>query len=126
MLITGASAGIGYSTAIAFAAASPHDLKLILTARRLERLEECAEEINNVAGPGVKVLARQLDITDRSQVEDCIKGLPDEFKNIDILVNNASVIAMKLSFQMLMNACTEEPGEVAPARHTLTPKTSSS
>ena len=89
VLITGASAGIGYSTAIEFAKASPKNLKIILTARRLDRLDECAEQIDRVTGSGVKVLTRQLDVADAEQVNHCIGNLPSEFKEIDILVNNA-------------------------------------
>ena len=89
VLITGASAGIGYSTAIEFAKASPKNLKIIVTARRLDRLEECARDISSITGSGVKVLARQLDVANAKEVNDCIQSLPKEFSEIDILVNNA-------------------------------------
>ncbi len=82
VLITGASAGIGEATARKFSQAGA---KVIMTARRLERLEKLKNEL---PGP---VLAIELDVRDRGAVEKAIAGLPDEWKAIDILVNNAGL-----------------------------------
>jgi len=89
VLITGASSGIGKSTALEFARTSPEDLKLVLTARRIDSLNQLAEEINSEVGNGVKVLPVQLDISKPDQVHGFVSRLPDGFQQIDVLVNNA-------------------------------------
>jgi 3-hydroxy acid dehydrogenase/malonic semialdehyde reductase len=89
ILITGASSGIGKSTAFEFARTSLENLKLILTARRIDSLKKLAEDINKEFGSGVKVLPVQLDISKPDQVQGFVSRLPDEFQHIDVLVNNA-------------------------------------
>jgi 3-hydroxy acid dehydrogenase/malonic semialdehyde reductase len=89
VLVTGASSGIGKSTAIEFARTSSENIKLILTARRIDSLKELAEAINKESGSGVKVLAVQLDISKPDQVQGFVSRLPEEFQHIDVLVNNA-------------------------------------
>jgi 3-hydroxy acid dehydrogenase/malonic semialdehyde reductase len=91
VLITGASSGIGKSTALEFARTSPENLKLILTARRIDSLNQLAEDINKKFGGGVKVLAVQLDISKPDQVHGFVSRLPGDFQHIDVLVNNACV-----------------------------------
>src|SRR5271155_2811428 len=56
IIITGASSGIGKSTALEFARTSPKNLKLVLAARRVDKLKEIAEQIKTEVGDGVKVL----------------------------------------------------------------------
>ena len=89
IVITGASSGIGKSTAIEFARTSPKNLKLILTARRIDTLKEVAEEIKKEVGDGVKVLPFKLDVSKPEEVRGFIGSLPAEFRDIDVLVNNA-------------------------------------
>lgn len=89
IVITGASSGIGRSCAMEFAKTSPDDLKLILTARRADVLKEVAEEINKEVGKGVKVLPVQLDVSNPDDIRQFVGKLPEEFKDIDVLVNNA-------------------------------------
>ena len=89
VLVTGASSGIGRSTALEFARTCPHDLKLILTARRLDNLKQLAEDINKEVGSGVQVLPVQLDISKPDEVHGFVDRLPVEFQQIDVLVNNA-------------------------------------
>lgn len=89
ILITGASSGIGRSTAFEFARTCPTNLKLILTARRIESLRQIATEITNEFGDGVKVLPVQLDVSDADQVRSFVGRLPAEFGDINVLVNNA-------------------------------------
>ncbi len=89
VLITGASSGIGRSCALEFARAAPQDLKLVLTARREDRLKELAEEIRKEVGEGVKVWTAGLDVADKEAVRGFVGGLPEEFKGVDVLVNNA-------------------------------------
>ena len=89
VLVTGASSGIGKSTALGFARTCPQDLKLILTARRLDNLKQLASEINKKVGSGVQILPVQLDISKPSEVNGFISRLPADFQQIDVLVNNA-------------------------------------
>jgi 3-hydroxy acid dehydrogenase/malonic semialdehyde reductase len=88
IVITGASSGIGRSTAVEFAKTQPDDLKLILTARREDTLKEVAKEIESFA-KGVKVLPVKLDVSNIAEVEAFVGKLPEEFKDVDVLVNNA-------------------------------------
>jgi serine 3-dehydrogenase len=85
VLITGASAGIGAACARAFAA---EGARLILCARRAGRLEEQAEKLR---GAGADVLLLELDVRDHAAVAERIGGLPAEWREIDVLVNNAGL-----------------------------------
>ncbi|CAI4213005.1 unnamed protein product [Parascedosporium putredinis] len=89
VVITGASSGIGRSTAFEFARASPLGLKLILAARRIEALHEIASSIKREVGDGVKILPVKLDVASSEDVRQFVPNLPEEFRNIDILINNA-------------------------------------
>ncbi len=82
VFITGASSGIGEATAKAFAA---EGAKLILTARRKDRLDTLAASL------GVPCLTIKLDVTDRKAIEAAVQGLPAEWQAIDVLVNNAGL-----------------------------------
>jgi NADP-dependent 3-hydroxy acid dehydrogenase YdfG len=86
ILITGASSGIGAACAKVFAR---ENARLILAARRLDRLQENAQELHKLYGLEIHLL--QLDVCDRSAVESAINNLPPEWSNIDILVNNAGL-----------------------------------
>lgn len=74
-----------------FARTSPANLKLILTARRIDTLKQVAEEITKEVGEEVKILPVQLDISQPDEVRSFVRKLPTEFKEIDVLVNNAYV-----------------------------------
>ena len=89
IVVTGASSGIGRSTAMEFARTVPRNLRLILTARRIDTLNEIAAEINKEVGEGVKVLPVKLDVSKPEEVRTFVGGLPEEFREIDVLVNNA-------------------------------------
>ena len=89
VLITGASSGIGRSTALEFARTSPNDLKLVLAARRLESLERLASKITGQFGQGVKILPVRLDVSEPAEIKGFLDRLPADFREIDILVNNA-------------------------------------
>lgn len=86
VLITGASSGIGGACARAFAGAGA---RLILVARRGPRLEALREDIE---GAGTApVLTRVVDVRERMAVERCVRELPEEWRDISILVNNAGL-----------------------------------
>jgi len=89
ILITGASSGIGRSTAVEFARTAPKSLRLILTARRIDTLKEVAAEIQKDVGDGVQVLPVQLDVSSPDEVRSFVGNLPEEWREIDVLVNNA-------------------------------------
>ena len=92
ILITGASSGIGKSTALEFARTSPSSLRLILTARRMDALKQVASDIEKEVGSGVQVLPVQLDISKPSEVNSFIPNLPKEWQDIHVLVNNAGLV----------------------------------
>lgn len=92
ILITGASSGIGRSCAFEFARTAPKDLKLVLTARRADRLAEIAAQIREEVGEGVQVLPVALDVSDPKAVRGFVAGLPEGWREVDVLVNNAYVL----------------------------------
>ena len=63
-------------------------MKLIVTARRVNVLEEIKKEIEEKY-KGTKVYPVKLDVSNPDEVRGFVKGLPQEVQNIDILVNNA-------------------------------------
>lgn len=82
VFITGASSGIGEACARAFAA---EGARLLLAARRVEPLRELAAEL------GVESHTISLDVRDRDAVLAAVAALPDEWSEIDVLVNNAGL-----------------------------------
>ncbi|ALA25433.1 short-chain dehydrogenase [Piscirickettsia salmonis] len=86
ILITGASSGIGQACAEQFAA---QGAKLILTARRFDRLNDLATTLHHKYG--TKTLPLELDVRDKQHVNHTIKSLPTEWQSIDILINNAGL-----------------------------------
>ncbi|KAJ2784850.1 hypothetical protein H4R18_000884 [Coemansia javaensis] len=84
-LITGASAGIGEACAYQFAAAGAN---VVLTARRLERLERVRDRIGE-QWPAVQVHIAALDVCDRAAVDRVVAGIPAALGGVDVLVNNA-------------------------------------
>lgn len=85
VLITGASSGIGAACTKIFADAGA---KLILAARRLEKLQQLVETLP-VTSDQIHLV--QLDVRDRLAVESAISNLPPLWSNIDILINNAGL-----------------------------------
>lgn len=93
-LITGATAGIGKCTAIEFA---KNGYNLIITGRRQERLTELKEELTKAYSVNIHCLC--FDVRDEKQVDTAINNLPADFKQIDVLVNNAGLAAGLASIQ---------------------------
>lgn len=87
-LITGATAGIGHETAFLLA---QNNYNLILTGRRKERLESIKKELESNFNCKVQIL--NFDIRKRAEVENALWSLPDEWKSIDVLINNAGLAA---------------------------------
>lgn len=81
-LITGATSGIGEATAYEFA---KHGIHLILCGRRLKRLTTLKETLERLT----EVHILNFDVRDKVETFKAIKSLPERFKNIDILINNA-------------------------------------
>lgn len=80
--ITGATSGIGKSTAILFALKG---INLVLCGRREERLEALRKELSKE----VDVHILKFDVRDKEAVMEAVESLPNSFSQIDILINNA-------------------------------------
>lgn len=80
ILITGASSGIGKATAELFA---KNGARLILCGRRQERLDQLKDSLNT------EVHLLNFDVRDRTAVFKAIESLPSQWKQIDVLINNA-------------------------------------
>ena len=85
VLITGATSGIGLACARKFA---ENGDGLILTGRNESRLAEIRKELTD---KGIDVLTLTFDVRNREQAEKCLCGLPVEWQQIDVLVNNAGL-----------------------------------
>jgi len=86
VLITGASAGIGAATAMAFAS---EGARLLLAARRASKLAEVASSALERGAAAVHSI--HLDVCNRSAVQQAIDELPPEWAEIEVLVNNAGL-----------------------------------
>ena len=85
-IITGASAGIGEAAAIRFAQGG---YNLVITGRRAAKLEAFRKQLEE--SYAVKVLALSFDVRNFDEVERYFSQLPDEWRDIDVLVNNAGL-----------------------------------
>jgi len=90
IIITGASSGIGEATAVRLA---QEGHKIVLAARREEKLNELREKIS---GDSNYILIVKTDVTKREEIANLIKETIDKFNRIDVLINNAGL--MPLSF----------------------------
>jgi short-subunit dehydrogenase len=94
VIVTGASSGIGEATARQF---GREGAKLVIAARRVDRLETLAQEISATLAPGAsagvnsgaETLVVQADLSKLEEIESLIKQTLDKFGRIDVLVNNA-------------------------------------
>jgi NADP-dependent 3-hydroxy acid dehydrogenase YdfG len=86
VVITGASSGLGESTARHLAKLGA---TVVLGARRKDRLDAI---VKNIQADGAKALAISTDVTDRVQVEALVQQAVDTYGKIDVLVNNAGIM----------------------------------
>jgi len=86
-VVTGASSGIGEACAWRLA---QENVKLVLVARRIERLERLQRDIRR-EWPTTQVHLVVMDVRDTEQVKTFLEDLPEEFRQIDILINNAGL-----------------------------------
>jgi NADP-dependent 3-hydroxy acid dehydrogenase YdfG len=87
-LVTGASSGIGEATARALAA---QGAAVALAARRKDRLDALAKEIEDAGG---RALAVECDVTDREQAKALVARTVEELGRVDTVVNNAGVMLL--------------------------------
>jgi len=86
VVITGASSGIGESTAKLLA---EQGAKVVLGARRSNRIDAVVQEISASGG---KAIGFATDVTKRAEVEALIQGAVDGFGRVDVLLNNAGIM----------------------------------
>lgn len=82
ILITGATSGIGKASAELLASLG---FRLILTGRRKDRLVELKDNLSHLA----KIHILNFDVRDKDAISKLIEGLPKDFREIDVLINNA-------------------------------------
>lgn len=88
ILITGATSGFGEASAHLFA---KHNWNVIITGRRKERLDRLEQELKSTYNVGV--LSLNFDVRNVAEVKNAIAALPNNWKNIDVLLNNAGLAA---------------------------------
>jgi 3-hydroxy acid dehydrogenase / malonic semialdehyde reductase len=88
ILITGASSGIG--EACLRVLAKENKYRFLICARRIDKLTALKDELIN-ENPSIEIYTFTLDVRDQKQVLDIFEKLPEEWKNIDILINNAGL-----------------------------------
>ena len=86
VLITGASSGIGEGCARKFAS---EGARLILNARSIDKLDALAKELKEKYGTDIYIMP--FDVRDRDAASSALQSLPEEWKAIDILINNAGL-----------------------------------
>lgn len=86
VFITGATSGFGEACARIFAS---NGYRLIVTGRRVERLEQLKNELHSLHASEVHLLV--FDVQQKQQVFDAVNSLPNEWQQIDVLINNAGL-----------------------------------
>jgi NADP-dependent 3-hydroxy acid dehydrogenase YdfG len=90
IVITGASSGMGEATARELA---KQGAAVVLGARRLERIQALADELNTQGG---RAIAVQTDVTDKAQVKALVDAAVQHYGRIDVLLNNAGLMQLAL------------------------------
>ena len=85
-MITGATSGFGKAIAVRFA---KNGFNIIVTGRRKERIDKL--EVELLTYGKIKVLSLNFDVRNQNEVSSVIDSIPDEWKAIDILINNAGL-----------------------------------
>ncbi|MEO8610550.1 MAG: SDR family NAD(P)-dependent oxidoreductase [Chloroflexota bacterium] len=88
VLITGASSGIGFATALAFA---KRGTQVVATARRADRLSTLADAVNALPTPHGDILPIAADVTDAAAMNQAVAQAVDKFGRLDILIANAGL-----------------------------------
>ncbi len=88
VLITGASSGIGEACALQLA--STHQFRLLLCARRIEKLDALKNKLLKTY-PELDIHTFKLDVRNSEEVEITLKNLPEDWKQVDVLINNAGL-----------------------------------
>jgi NADP-dependent 3-hydroxy acid dehydrogenase YdfG len=89
-IITGASSGIGFATALTLSKAGA---KIAAGARRVDKLQQLENEIKNIGGD---ILVQRLDVTKKSNCYDIVDQTIKKWGTVDILVNNAGIMPISL------------------------------
>ncbi len=97
VIITGASSGIGEATAKELAS---KDAKLVLAARREDRLKKLQEEIQKNGG---QAIYKVTDVTSYEQMEELAEYALKEFGKIDVMVNNAGLMPLSPLYEKKIN-----------------------
>ena len=94
VVVTGASSGIGEACAVAFAAKGA---KVVLAARRAERLAGLVERLGDAA------LAVTTDVTDEAAVQNLFDRAVERFGTVDVLINNAGIADSTAVYEMSLD-----------------------
>jgi len=87
-IVTGASSGIGYDTALALSKAG---VRVAAGARRIDRLQELEKQIIKNKG---EILIQQLDVTAKSECDSLVDAVVKKWGKVDILINNAGLMPL--------------------------------
>ncbi|MEB0032591.1 SDR family oxidoreductase [Undibacterium sp. RTI2.1] len=97
VVITGASSGLGEATASHL---SVLGAKLVLGARRVERINALADQL---AGKGGKAIALETDVTQRDQVKKLVDAAVQTYGRIDVMINNAGLMPQSLLENLMID-----------------------
>ena len=74
-----------------------------MAARRIGRLDQLKDELSKKY-PTIKIYTHNLDVCEKSNVDQLISSLPEDFKDIDVLVNNAGVYTNKFINLLILSS----------------------
>ncbi len=87
VIITGASKGIGFATAIKFV---ENNFNIAICARNLESLNRAVEKLQKI-NPKARIFSKTCDVSNKNELNAFSKAVLEEFKSVEVLVNNAGV-----------------------------------